>query len=67
MSTDDIINKISSFAHCNWFTDDKYKSKDIINEKIRNRQNLFNDNSIFDNVNTNIPEIFLQFENFGTE
>lgn len=67
MSTDDIINKISSFAHYNWFTDDKYKSKDIINEKIRNRQNLFNDNSIFDNVNTNIPEIFLQFENFGTE
>ena len=23
--------------------------------------------NFFDNVNTNIPEIFLQFENFGTE
>lgn len=68
MSTDNIINKLSHFSHNNWFTDNKYQQKEFINERIKNRKHFFNDeNNFINDENTNIPKIFLQFENFGTD
>ena len=70
MTTENIIKKISHFLHNNWFEDDKYKNIEWINNKIKNRENMFDildENTIVYQENSNIPEIFLQFENFGTD
>lgn len=69
MPTDKIIDKINHFLHDNWYSDNKYKDSNFINDCIKNKQSLFANRG--DELETisecTIPKIFLQFENFGND
>lgn len=65
--TEEIVKKLSHFLHHEWYTDEKYKNVDWINEQIRNKRSIFSgrgDDIVIIDKNT-IPEEFLKFENFG--
>lgn len=66
-STDNIISKIQHFLHNGWYNDSKYSDPDFINDCIRNKRSLFEERGdvLIDDNKCTIPEVFLQFENFG--
>ena len=67
--TDTIIKKISHFLHNDWYTNDKYHDPVYINDCIRNHKSLFDNrgDKIVTPDKCDIPEIFLQFENYGKD
>ena len=66
-STENIIKKISHFLHDKWYSDEQYHNPAYINERIRKGESLFeNRGDVFIKPDkTDIPAIFLQFENYG--
>lgn len=68
-STENIIKKINHFLHDKWYTDEKYHDPAYINECITSGKTLFDNrgDTLIEPDKCDIPEIFLQFENYGTD